>query len=855
MPVLKLPSRTITIERRLAILLAAGLLVAGIAGMTVAFGVRVSALRAHRATGPNWSFPSRVYSAGVPLVPDRVAPEPYVLSELAARGYRRVRQASSVPGTWSRAPGGELDVVLRGFPDGDDPEGSGGPERVRVRFRDGRIAAVERLGGIPGAQPPHTDHPPRIEPMLVAMVFDDERMWRSWVSLERVPPGVRDAIIASEDRRFDQHFGVDPRAFARAISVNMRAGKVRQGGSTITQQLARGLFLGRERTLFRKMGEVPLAIGLEVLLSKDQILEMYLNSVYWGQARGFAIGGVAQAARWYFDAPVESLGVLEGATLAAMIPAPNVMNPFENADAVRERRNQVLDDMVEIKRLTPARAARLKTRPLGTRRGRPPVERYPSFSGYVTNHLDRHLKRHAATHHGLSIFTTLDLAWQIHAERAIVGGLAAMESPGRSPRLQGALVALDPATSSVVAMVGGRSAEPGDFNRAWQARRQSGSAIKPIVYAAAFASPLGLTPATTIADTPRTFGTGKWSWRPRNSGNVYHDEVTLAKALEMSLNVATTNLVEQVGPNEIAAAAGRFGLGKLRPVMSIGLGSNETTLLDLTNAIAVFPAGGMLREPTPIRVVVDRSGSTVYEPAGKSVQVLTPGIAALMTGLLQNVVRYGVAAPLRWAHGLDRPIAGKTGTTNEFHDAWFVGFTPELVAGVWVGYDRPRSIGRQASRTALPLWARAVRGMLEGFPPAPFPADAQLDWVDIDPWWGCLADSLTRAERVPFLMGTGPVATCEWRRILEPPLVPDSSDIGEPWFDDGDAIAEETDEAGEYEEYREPEASRVTRRAGPSGAWRALRDTAGDSVRVRYSRSSRILPRSAESDTFRPRIR
>lgn len=773
------------VSRRVLAWTAAALLLAGFAGMLVSFGARVSALRDHRATGPNWSFPSRVYSAGVTLAPGRLAPREYLAAQLEARGYRRASGAP-VPGTWDEAGPGTLDIVLRGFPDEADPEGGGGPERVRVRIgADGVLTAVERRGGIPGAIPPDPRTPPRIEPVLISLLFDEERMWRTWVSLDRVPAPVRDAILAAEDRRFATHPGVDLRAFLRAFAVNVRAGEVREGGSTVTQQLARGLFLGRDRTFARKLAEVPLALGLELMLSKEQILEMYLNSVYFGQARGFAVGGIAEAARWYFDAPVESLGVLEGATLAAMIPAPNVLDPFRHPQRVRAQRNQVLRDMVETRRLRAADAARLMRRPLAVRRGRPPVERHPSFTGYVRHRLDRELRRHAATTHGLSIFTTLDLAWQQQAEVAVNAGLRVLDPPRRrGAPLEGAFVALDPATSEVRAMVGGRTPRSGDFNRAWQARRQTGSAIKPIVYAAAFAGPQSLTPATTVPDTPRTFGSGRYRWTPRNSGDLYHPEVTLAKALELSLNVATSNLVEQIGPGRVAEIAADCGLGALKPVPSIGLGSNEVTLLDLTRAFAIFPARGVLREPQVVRVVVDREGRRLHQPRPREQRALPSGIATLMTGLLQNVVRYGVAAPLRWAHGLDRPVAGKTGTTNDYHDAWFVGFTPHVVAGAWVGYDRPRSIGREASRAALPVWGRAVRTMLAGFPPQRFGGDDELEWIDIDPWHGCLADSLSAVERVPFLAGTGPVTTCEWRRLTAPPLPDEEPEIGEPWSDE-----------------------------------------------------------------------
>ncbi|MEO5616844.1 MAG: transglycosylase domain-containing protein [Candidatus Eisenbacteria bacterium] len=740
-------------------------------GSGIQFARKVFALRDQRAAGPNWSFPSRVYSNGVPLVINAVASVAYLKSELAARQYVEEPSLSMTPGRYTRAPDG-FDIVLRGFLDEPDPEGGAGPERVIVRTFGGHIVGVERLGGLPGAPAPDLEHPPRLEPMLVSMLFDDERMWRTRVSLERIPPAVRQAILTSEDRRFYRHIGVDARSALRALTVNVREGDVRQGGSTVTQQLARGLFLGRERTLFRKLAEVPIALGLEILLSKDQILEMYLSSIYWGQAQGYSIGGIAAAARWYFDAPVESLSVIQGATLAAMIPAPNVFDPFEAPERVRGRRDALLKAMEEAGHLPRGEAARLAATPLRTRRGKTPTERFPSYSGYVNHVLDDLLRSGAGTHYGLAVFTMMDLAWQEHAEDAMESGLAALDRSGRRrTRLEGAFVALEPSRSAVLAMVGGRAAETGNFNRAYQALRQPGSAIKPFVYAAAFESPQGFTPATTIADTQRTFGRGRRAWRPRNFSGNYHAEVTLAKALESSLNVATANLVELVGPHTVADVAGRFGLGKLKPVLSIGLGSNEVTLLQMTNGFAAFAARGMVRQPSPLRVVLDRRGRVVARPSEEATQAVSPGTATLMMALLQNVVRYGVASPLRTVYGFDRPVGGKTGTSNDFHDAWFVGLTPHVAAGVWVGHDRPRSIGRQAAHTALPLWARAVSRMIEGFPPTPFLDDTSLEWADINPWRGCLADSSSDstyvAETTPFLLGTAPTYGCSLEALYD----------------------------------------------------------------------------------------
>ncbi|HTM56885.1 MAG TPA: transglycosylase domain-containing protein [Candidatus Udaeobacter sp.] len=746
-------------RRRRQLRLAAAILAVITVGALIHFVILVEALRSQRATGPNWSFPSRVYSDGVAFVVGRTLPVEYLLAELEARDYRPAPVSSLVPGTYARTPDG-FELVVRGLPDEVDPEGGGGPERVRLRIAGGRLIALERLGGVPGAPPRDSTHVPRLEPELVSIVFDEHRVWRTWVSLARVPVPVRDAIIASEDRRFYSHAGLDPRSALRALVANVKSGEVRQGGSTITQQLARALFLGRERTLARKLSEIPLAIGLDLLLSKSQVLEMYLNSVYWGQAGSFGIGGIGEAARWYFDAPVESLGVLEGATLAAMIPAPNEFDPFARPGLVLERRNRVLDDLVEVHHLAPAEAATLKTRPLDVRRGRPPLERFPSYSGYVADLIDRRISSRAATTHGLAIFTSMDLAWQIEAEAELAKGLGQMEAEGAHRGIEGAFVALEPTTSAVYAMVGGRSLETGEFNRAWQARRQTGSAIKPIVYAAAFAVGQDLTPATTVPDMPRTFGSGRWAWTPHNFDGSTHERVTLAKALEFSLNIATTNVVDMIGPGEVARAAARFGLGGMKAVPSIGLGSNETSLIDLTNAFAVFERDGMLRAVSPIRVVVDRRGRHVLEPKTESEQAIPRPVATLMTGLLENVVRYGVARPLQSTYGFNRPVAGKTGTTDDFHDAWFVAMTPDVVAGVWVGYDRPRNIGRQAAHTALPIWARIVGRMLAGFPPAPFTNDIELEWHDVEPWAGVLADSTCVAETMPFIPGTAPIQTC-----------------------------------------------------------------------------------------------
>ncbi len=741
------------------------LVVAALAGFAH-LAIEVRQLRARHAIGPSWSFPAVVYSDEVALTPGRALPEDYLRAQLAARDYREVQRPSG-PGEFASTAGG-FEIFLRGFGGARDPAGPGVPERVRVQIRNGRVVGLQVVGG--GARAV-ASRSPALEPAPIALLADEHHVLRTWVPLARIPQALRDAVVAAEDRRFRHHWGLDLRGNFRALVTNVQAGGVRQGASTITQQLARGLFLGRERTWGRKLSEAMIAVGLEALLSKDEILEMYLNSVYWGQSDWGGVAGVAEAARWYFDAPPESLDVAQAALLAGVIPAPNAFSPFRNPRLALARRNAVLADMVATRALDPATATRLRREPLRARQGPPPPERFPSYVGYVRQYLADHLPRDAAEHWGLSVFTTLDLVWQEEAEKGLAKGVDSLERwSGRAPEpLQAAFVALDPRSGDVRALVGGRALAPGDFNRATQARRQTGSAIKPIVYAAALDPGRGsprFTPASTLPDLRRTFAVGDTIWKPRNDKDEYHPEVTLAKALAKSLNIATANLVEAIGPGEVARYAERFGLGRLKPVASIGLGTNEATLLSLTSAYAVFPARGTRHEPTPVRAVLDGAGQDLLAARPPAVQVLPRSCADLMTGLLEDVVIFGVSYPLRSVYGFLRPAAGKTGTTNDYNDAWFVGFVPDLAAGVWVGYDTPRTLQRPAAEVALPVWAGIMSAMVAGFPPEPFPGDADLTLAWIDPWTGLLARAGCPVMRVPFLPGTVPTRSCS---VVHPP--------------------------------------------------------------------------------------
>ena len=745
----------------------------------IGFAARVAALRERHATGPAWAFPSLVYSDGVWLTPGRALPRSYLERELAAREYHSVelgRKGSrgvqsaipDQPGTFAWTDDSTIEIALRGFSSAKDPLGYGGPERVRLRIDNGTLARVQRLGALPGDLSPDMRHAPRLEPFPMAQLAGTRDVRRTWVPLSRIPMVVGQAVIASEDRRFRSHLGLDLKGTARALLTNIKAGGVREGASTITQQLARGLFFGRERTLIRKVLESFAAVGLEVLLSKDQILEMYLNSVYWGQGEGRGVAGVAEAARWYFDAPVDSLDLGDAALLAGLIPAPNDYSPFKDRKLARERRDAVLTDMVEAGVLDAKSAAQARAQPLAMRQGTTRTDRFPSFVDYAGSYLEDHVPKEAPRRWGLAILTTADLVWQEDAEAAVAEGVGGFDPrrPGSRARnrLEGAFVAIEPGTGAVRALVGGRSSVEGDFNRATQAMRQSGSSIKPIVYAAALATPRGdsaWTAATSVPNLPRDFRIGRTTWSPGNSDGVYSSRITLGQALARSANMATINLVEAIRPETVVRFAERFGLGRLKPVLSIGLGTNEVSLIDLVDAYTVFPADGVRAAPRPVRAAIDGRGRDLLDDSSGPMRVLSRGVAGVMVRMLEDVVQVGISSPLVWAYGFTRPVGGKTGTTNDNKDAWFVGFVPGLAAGMWVGYDQPRPLGHAAAGIALPIWARAMNRMLEGFPPADFPPNPDVEDVTVDAITGGLprpgCPSLLTA---PFVVGTAPRWTC-----------------------------------------------------------------------------------------------
>jgi penicillin-binding protein 1A len=552
-------------------------------------------------------------------------------------------------------------------------------------------------------------------------VFEERRYD---IPLTRVSKDMVNAALAIEDQRFYDHRGIDLWRIGGAALANLRSVEWAQGGSTITQQLARLSFLTPEKSLRRKAKEVFLALRIEGQFTKDQILELYLNKVYFGAG----LYGVEAAARGYFGKPASELGPAEAALLAGLIQAPSAYAPTNHLDRAVARRAVVLAQMAEAGFLHPATAATLAGSPVELVDGFGHERLGAYFKQAVTRELVDRFGWDLVSKGGLRVYTTFDPAAQAAAEAALARGLDATEkraafrhpkrgdaaaagTEGAPEYLQGALVALDPATGDVRALVGGRDYAESQFDRVSQARRQPGSAFKPFVYAAALE--MGYTPATLITGLDDPMDTPEGAWVPED-GHSDATAMTVRTALRTSSNRAAVQVLRAVGIPRAVSYSEQLGI-QAPPVPSLVLGSGDVTLLAMTAAYGAFANGGWLRSPVLIRRVEDADGAVLMTSEPESHRVVSEETAFLMAQLLADVIDRGTGYTARQS-GFRLPAAGKTGTTNDYKDAWFVGFTSDLVAGVWIGFDQPRPIitNGYASQLAAPIWGRFMRDVTSG---------------------------------------------------------------------------------------------------------------------------------------------
>ena len=703
---------------------------------------------------------------------------------------------------------------------------------------------------------PTLDALEQYSPSLVTTLYSDEdepfaaffEQRRILVSLNKIPPYLIEALLATEDTRFYSHRGIDPRGIARALLTNLRTLRRAEGGSTITQQLAKVLFLTPEKSLARKMKEILLAFQIEREYPKDKILEMYFNQIYFGHGAY----GVEAAAQTYFGKSVDDLNLAEAAMLAGLPRAPNTYSPIVDKERARRRRGVVLQRMVEEGFITTEQAEAAAAIPFDERAFAAVRSQAPYFVEYARQYLEERYGSYALYHGGLKVYTTLNVRLQHAAEQSLTQGLREIDQqkglrlvgggptarvtprrpgaplrPGlvvegviqrvtargihvtvddysgeipfkamrvaegpkladafhpddrvlvrleavdhnrktltlvlaQEPEMEGALLALDPRTGQIKAMVGGYDFQRSKFNRAIQARRQPGSAFKPFVYAAAF--DLGLTPSTIFEDSPISFpatidGEQK-EWSPENYDQTFRGPVTLRQGLEHSINVVAVKLLETIGVGAATQMAHRLGIrSPIRAELGLALGTSEVTLLEMVSAYGTLAAGGVRAPPYAIRRILDSRGRVLEERFPEGQQVLRPATAATLTHVLEGVVQRGTG---RSARALERPLAAKTGTTQDAADAWFLGYSPSLVAGVWIGYDTVRSLGpHETSATlAAPIWIQFMRAALEGSPPEAFPVPDPLVPVTVNYYTGLPTypqdpDAVTEY----FLRGTEP---------------------------------------------------------------------------------------------------
>jgi len=687
------------------------------------------------------SFSTRLWSAPFLLRTGARAATDRVLERLDRLGYRRV-DGMPARGEYRWSPP-ELAVVLRGFrsPAASQREGA----YALRRESDGSWTVRDEAGADAGAV--------LFEPELAAQLSGSQKLRRDPLTWEQIPRNLADAVVAAEDKRFWTHWGLDPRAMLRAAWANVRGHEL-QGASTITQQLTKNLFLTPRRTFSRKIEEAGLALYLERRLDKKRILTLYLNHIYLGQDGPASVMGMRAAARYYFGKDPVELTLAESATLAGMIRGPGLYDPRRDPEASRARRDAVLRHMHADGFITASELGAALAEPLSPSRAAS-EEDARDDAYYVAEVVRQLLPRYGGDvlyRNGLSIYTAMDPVLQSLAQRTL-----------RGAKHQAALVALDPRDGSVLALAGGRDFAESQFNRATQAQRQPGSAFKPFVYAAALK--IGLTPATVLLDSRRSYPGDAGDWSPANYDGIYYGTATVREALAHSLNAATLDLAGRVGVDRIQETARAAGItSPLRRDLGLALGASEVGLLELVSAYEPFADAGRRVSPRLVLAVTAADGAVLETSTGDATNVLDPAVAYLMTSLMRSVVREGTARSLA-ALGFSAPAAGKTGTTNEGRDAWFVGYTTSLLAGVWIGDDRNRALKLTGAKDALPPWAAFMKEASADRPADEFARPPGVVEARICVESGMLARSGCPKKRDElFIAGTEPLHECALHR-------------------------------------------------------------------------------------------
>jgi len=703
----------------------------------------------------------------------------------------------------------EIAALLRhaGYTEGDSPAGMGSyrlmrdgieinpgpqsyhsPDPATIHFSAGKVDSITSKSSDLSAY--------ELEPELVTSLFNaEQRSKRQLVTYKDIPKVMVDAVLAIEDRRFFQHSGVNFVRLAEAIWVDLTHQRHEQGGSTITMQLSRAFFLTPEKTVKRKLTEILIAIELERKFSKEQIFEFYANRVDLGQRGSFTISGFAEAARAYFNKDLKDITLPEAALIAGIVQAPSYLSPYRHPERALERRNLVLDSMVETRAITRQQADKAKATPLKLAPPNVEASDAPYFVDLVRDTLNNKYSERELNEQSYRIYTTLDPDLQEAAAQAVESGIKLVDEqvkknrtrkikvgkgkkakyevqvrPGPDPQV--ALVAMDPHSGAVLALVGGRNYGWSQLNHA-VAKRPTGSIFKPFVYAAAMNTALNpatmpdgqaavFTPASTVPDAPTTFAYGDQIYEPRNYKEEYHGDVTARYALAMSLNNATVKLAEEVGYDKVADLAKAAGITSVKATPAMALGAYDATPLDMTAAYTVFANGGIRVSPVLLNSLRTANGDVVENYESDNKQVLDPRIAYVMTDMMETVINSGLAYSAVRLRGFDAPAAGKTGSS---HDGWFAGYSSNLLCVVWVGFDDYSDLHLSGAQTAAPIWAEFMKKaakLPQYSDMKPFAQPSGVVDVQLDKLTNRLATpACPETYTAAFVAGTEPHETCD----------------------------------------------------------------------------------------------
>jgi len=704
----------------------------------------------HQFEGKRWAVPAKVYARPLELYAGSALTIEDLKIELRGLGYQFVSRASK-PGQAAFSSSRAI-ISTRGFnfTDGREPA-----RRLVLDFNR------EGLSGISDAQGNELALL-RLEPVLIGGIYPLNNEDRDLIQLQDAPPELIDALIAIEDRDFYQHHGISPKGIARAMLANIKAGAFVQGGSTLTQQLIKNFYLTSDRTLIRKLLEMPMAMLLELHYSKDEILEAYLNEVYLGQDGARAIHGFGLGAHYFFGQPIQELKLHQVALLAGMVKGPSYYDPRRHPERAKRRRNLVLSVLHEQGEITQEQYQQATTADLDVvKKGTLLKEAYPAFLDLVKRQLRRHYRDEDLSSEGLRVFTSLDPIVQKEAEQALIETISQLEQGYQKvDKLQGSMVVTDPQTGEVLSVIGDRNTRYKGFNRALDSKRPIGSLVKPAVYLAALEQ--GYTLSTRLDDSPYSLSLPNGqTWKPQNFDKQSHSEVTLIEGLTHSYNIATARLGMAVGLDNVIDTLVRLGVRRdLDPYPSLLLGAQGLSPLEVATMYQTIAANGFQMPARAIRTVTDSEGNALSSYPFQLKQTVDPEDIYLIQTAMQQVTRRGTAASIYRTLPGHLNVAGKTGTSDDQRDSWFAGFSNNRLAVVWLGQDDNSPLPFTGSGGALRAWTQFMASQpLDSFQ-APTPETIEWLWVNADNGY-LSAAQCENARQLPFIRGTAPQQTAE----------------------------------------------------------------------------------------------